>query len=229
MFTVNASANAPIGTYTVTVTAVDKSVPVLSQTTAPLTINVLGTSASLNVAAGATGSLTAQFDTGTAVNGTTLTTFSCPLIWDTTNMQFDSNVNNSLISCTGPSGTVATTGADTPVQITIKASKSTQAQLERGNSLQLAGVIGLPLLALFGWFGSKGNRRKNLLRLFSTIVLALGISCAIGCGGSFTRPGTLPSNGIAPGNYLVQVIATDASGNQYYAVVPLVVSSVNGQ
>ncbi len=226
--TVSASATAPVGTYSVAITAIDSSIAALSQTTAPaLIVNVLGVSAPLSLATGAQGSLTAQFNTASAANGT-LTSFSCPEIWDTTKLQMDSNAENALIGCTASSATI--TGADTSVAITITASGSTQARLNRVNPLQLAGVIGLPFLALAGWFGNKGSGRKSLFKLFLIALFALGIPFASGCGSSFSISSTgTTSSGISPGTYLVQVVATDSSGNNYYSVVQLTVNSVSGQ
>jgi len=60
------------------------------------------------------------------------------------------------------------------------------------------------------------------------ILLILGVSFATGCGGSFTQTGGKPNNGgLAVGSYLVQVVASDAAGNKYYAVVPLTVNPNN--
>jgi hypothetical protein len=225
-----ASPKAPVGTYSVALTASDSAVALSLTTNPALTLNVLGASGSLALATGAQGSVTAQFNTGNTANGTTLASFSCPQIWDTTKLQMDDNAHNSLIGCTGPSGAVTTTDADTQVAIAITASNALQAMLDRANSLQLAGIVGLPFLTLMGWFGTKGSRRRNLLRLFSVVFLAFGISCAIGCGSSFgiTSSGNT-SSGIGPGTYLVEVVATDSSGKKYYSVVQLVVNSLNGQ
>jgi hypothetical protein len=57
------------------------------------------------------------------------------------------------------------------------------------------------------------------------ILLLVGASYATGCGGSFKSTSTSTSTGIPAGNYLVQVVATDQSGNSYYGVIPLDVSS----
>jgi hypothetical protein len=94
------------------------------------------------------------------------------------------------------------------------------------SSLYLAGVFGVPLLALVGLAGGSKSRRRRVLRYLSLTALGWAMVSATGCGGSFTRPPTPTVSGIAAGNYLVQVVAKDSSGNTYFAEVPLV---VNGQ
>jgi hypothetical protein len=93
----------------------------------------------------------------------------------------------------------------------------------------LAAFLGIPLLALVGWFGSRKSQRRNLFRFIGLILLLVGASyAASGCGGSFTQTGGEPSTGgLGQGNYLVEVIAYDGAkqtGNPYYAVVPLTVN-----
>jgi hypothetical protein len=85
--------------------------------------------------------------------------------------------------------------------------------------------LGIPLFALMGWVGSRKSPRKNFFRFLGLILLLVGVSYASGCGGSFTSTSKSTNTGIAPGSYLVQVVATDQNGNKYYAAVPLDVSA----
>jgi hypothetical protein len=171
-YTISATANATVGSYTVYLSAIDSVVTTLSQVTPPLNIYVVGASASLNMAKGATATDIAEFETATAASGTTLTIFTCPQIWDTVKMQMLSNANNSQLTCSGPSGGAAITGGQTAISITITAASSATAQVQRSSSAYLAGLIGFPLLALFGWFGSSKSSRKSLYWTLSLILLA---------------------------------------------------------
>jgi hypothetical protein len=223
-YIVSASAKAPVDSYSVTVTFADPSLTTLSQATAPLKVFVVGQSASLALGTGgATGNEAALFLTPTAFSGTP--TIACPQIWDTVNLKVLSNSGSSLITCTGPAGTVTENGLITTVPISISTNGSSAMLNRAGSGLYLAGVFGVPLLALVGLLGGSDSRRKRVLRYLSPAVLAWGILSASGCGGSFNRPPAPTTTGIPAGNYLVQVVATDSSGNAYFAEVPLVVNA----
>ncbi len=223
-YIVSASAKAPVDSYSAMVTFADRALTTLSQTTAPLKVFVVGQSAALALGTGgATGNEAALFLTPTPFSGAP--TITCPQIWDTVNLKVLSNSGSSLITCTGPAGTVSENGLVTTVPISISTNGSSAMLTHGGGSLYLAGVFGVPLLALVGLIGGSHSRRKRVLRYFSLVVLAWGIVAASGCGGSFNRPPTPTASGIPAGNYLVQVVATDSSGNTYFAEVPLVVNA----
>jgi hypothetical protein len=95
--------------------------------------------------------------------------------------------------------------------------------------VSLAALLGIPLLALMGWFGNRKSPRRNFFRFIGLILMMVGVTYAVtGCGGSFKQTGSQPSNsGLGVGTYLVQVVATDQAGNKYFAVVPLTVNSNN--
>ncbi len=223
--TVTASATAPVGAYLVTITGTGHITSTLSSTTVPLNIEILGTSPTLSLATGASGTEAATFNTSQAKSGATLSSFSCPELFDVQNQKMDSNANNALIRCSGPAGGTTVSGNVTSVSITITTSQGSQAQLQRSNTLQLAGLIGLPFLALIGWTTTRKSQRRGLFRFTWIVLLALAVSWAVACGGSFHTASSGVANGISPGNYLVQVVSTDSSGQQYYAVVPLQVNS----
>jgi hypothetical protein len=220
-YTLSASASAPIGLYSVTLAATDSTTTSLSQPAPALTVYVVGVANTLTLAQGASGAENAFFNTAYAPASTTLVKFSCGSVWD---MSAKALVSATSLTCTGPA-TVAVTGATTTVSITVSTGGSTTAQLQRSSTIYAAAFLGIPILALLGWVGGRKSPRRNFFRFLSLIVLLVGVSYATGCGGSFSYKGTTGANGLAPGNYLVQVIATDANNNQYYAVVPLSVSS----
>ncbi len=228
-YTISASSSAAPGAYSVTLTAIDSNTSALVQTTVkPLAVYVVGVSGPIIVAPGVAATQSAVFNTATPPSGqapTTLSSFKCGTL---VNVATGSEVASTGLTCTGPSGgvTVPAGAQSVTVSITITDTGSTTAQMQRSSTVSMAALLGIPLLALVGWFGSRKSPRKNFFRFLGLILLILGLSYATGCGGSFTSTGTPPSSGgIAPGSYLVQVVATDQNGANYYAVVPLTVNS----
>ncbi len=218
-FTLAPSATAPVGSYTVILTATDNTNPTLVQVAPPLIVNVVSQSAPLSLSPGVTGVTTAIF-TGTA--GTQLSSFSCPTI---KNAIDGSTVMNSGITCSGPSGGFMLTGNQDKVPITIGTGTVTLARsnspAQTSNAISTASLLGLPFLVLAGWLGRRKMPSRHLARFLSLMVLIIFLSQAIGCGSNgFTTP-PKPTGGTPAGSYLVQVIATDSSNNQYFAVVPL--------
>jgi hypothetical protein len=231
IYTLNASTAAPIGKYTVTLTGIDNVAPTsgaLRQSTT-LTLNVVGVDSVLNLAQGAAGTETATFvsTTGYTSAPTTPITFACGTVWNTVTGAVVPAGQYTGLSCAGSNWSYVS-GTSTGTA-TIKIALSTlSAQLETSSSVSLAALLGIPLFALVGWVKGRKSSRRNFFRFLGLIVaLAAGISYVTGCGGSFTYPSPV-SNGLGNGSYLVQVIATDSATpthNQYYAVVPLNVSS----
>jgi len=222
-YTIAASSQAAVGSYAVAFTATDKSNPALSQITKPLTVYVVAQSASLSLAQGATGTAgSVVFNTATPPSGTAPTTFvsiACTIISPVP-------TSGGVTCSTTDALPLQVTGLLTTVPITITPSGSV-AQLNRTSTIYAAAFLGLPLFALVGWFGSRKSPRKNLFRFLGMIVLLVGLSFTSGCaGGGFTQPPTPTANGIGPGTYVVQVVATDQAGQKYYAVIPLVISAI---
>jgi hypothetical protein len=79
----------------------------------------------------------------------------------------------------------------------------------------MAAFLWVPLFALLTWFGSRKSPRRDFFRFLGLILLALGLSYATGCGGSYSlSAGSTTGSGAAqPGTYLVQVIAYDGGGS----------------
>jgi hypothetical protein len=228
-YTLSASSAALAGSYAVTITADDKNTSAtipysISQSTVtPLVVYVVSQSGTLTLAQGAIGVENTVFNTAAAPSPDTLATFACGNVQLLVNgLPSGSPFASTGITCKGPSTTV--TGAATTVPITIS-NLTTAAQLDRNETTALAAFLGVPLFALLGWFTTRKSPRKSCFRFFGLILLLVGVSYATGCGGSFTKTGGTTNNGGLPvGSYLVQVIATDSNGVQYYAVVPLTVN-----
>ncbi|MGA2169340.1 MAG: Ig-like domain repeat protein [Terracidiphilus sp.] len=230
IYTLSASDTAPVGEYTATLTATDSPNPALSRQ-AILTVYVVGVAGALSQVPGASATENVLFNTAAAPASTTLVSFTCGTVLDVTTGK---QIASSLISCTGPTagvtvGNVAADPNETSVPITIAVSTAT-AQLERSSTIYAGLFLGMPLVALMGWIGSRKSPRKNFFRFIGLILMiAIASYAATGCGGSFTKPPPITTTyAVQPGYYLVQVIATDKNGNQYYAVVPLTVNNPNG-
>ncbi len=215
-------APVPAGAYSYQIVATDSQVPNLLQTVDTLVVYVAAKAGSLSLTKGASGTETVTLVPAVSAAqfaSSSIASFSCGSIANLTAPA----IAVVGITCSGPA--VASTANPTTATITIATTGSGTAQVQRSNSIYGAAFMGLPLFALMGWIGSRKSPRKNFLRFLSLIVLILGLSFANGCGGGFVPPtASKGTGGTATGNYLVQVVGTDANGVKYYAVVPLTVN-----
>jgi large repetitive protein len=222
-FAVNAS-EAATGLYTVYFTTYDRRYNnqnlVLPQS---VLLYVVGRSSTLSLGAGSQGTQNLNFNTALAGGGDSISTFGCGQIVDSAGAVLP---NTNLISCSGAAGQ-SVSGPSSSLSVTISTSPSKSALVASSSPTTYAAVVfGIPVLALLGWFGSRKSPRRSLYRFFSLMVLLFGLSYATGCGGSFHTSAPPVPNGIQPGSYQVQVIATGTSGKNYYAVVPLQVNAI---
>jgi hypothetical protein len=228
IYTLSASAAAPIGAYTVTLTAADGSYSALSNAAAPLTVYVIGLANTLSLAQGASGQENVSFNTFSAPQSDALTSITCGAVVPIVNGTPGSPLSGSEVLCKSqiPSGGVPIiSGGTTIAAVSISTAGATTAQLQRSGMVSMAAFLGIPLVFLMGWAGSRKSPRKNFFRFLGLILLLVGVSYATGCGGSFNSTSTSTSTGIPAGNYLVQVVGTDQNGNNYYGAIPLDVSS----
>jgi hypothetical protein len=217
----------PIGEYTVTLTADDNANPALSNSSA-LTVFIVGEANLLSLAQGASGQENVSFNTFAAPASDTFTSVACGTVVPLVNGVPGTPLAIPGITCTShiPAGGIPiTSGGTTTVAVTISPSSTKTAELRRSNAVSMAAFLGIPLLALMGWVGSRKSPRRNFFRFLGLILLLVGVSYASGCGGNFTSSSTTTSTGIAAGNYLVQVVGTDQNSVSYYAVIPLDVSA----
>ena len=224
-FVINASANAAPGKYIVRLTAFDPNfTDPPGNRYVEFSLFVVEPSPSLSIASGATGTQNVSFLTP-GVTGINVASYSCPKIWDSVNKTMLDNTANSQIVCSGTTGSVSVSGSATLIPVSITAAaQGAKAQLERESGTSyLASLVGVPFFAIIAWFGTRRSSRKNLLRFFGLILTLIGISYVTGCGGSFSGSNPPTATGISAGSYLVQVVATDSSGANYYAEVPIVV------
>ncbi|HUD12231.1 MAG TPA: Ig-like domain repeat protein [Terracidiphilus sp.] len=217
----------PIGEYTVTLTADDNANPALSNSSA-LTVFIVGEANLLSLAQGASGQENVSFNTFAAPASDTFTSVACGTVVPLVNGVPGTPLTSPGITCTShipAAGIPIISGGTTTVAVTISPSSTKTAELRQSNAVSMAAFLGIPLLALMGWVGSRKSPRRNFFRFLGLILLLVGVSYASGCGGNFTSSSTTTSTGIAAGNYLVQVVGTDQNSVSYYAVIPLDVSA----
>jgi len=233
--TVTASSTAALGEYFVTVTATDSMNPNLHQSPPPksLFVYVVGATSALTLANGAvaTSANAVLFDTATLPSGTapatlTLGTSPCGPIYDLT---AGTILKSTTVLCYGPSTATPTTNPQTtvgPITIIPVGAAAANSAAQRSGDIYAAALLGIPILALLGWFGRMNSSRKNFFRFLGLILMLVGVSCATGCGGSFTLASTGGGGGLTAGhNYLIQVTAQGDNGADYYAVVQLDVAN----
>jgi large repetitive protein len=228
-----ASANTPVDAYSVILTATDNAFPSLTQQQT-LMVDVISESGTISLSAGSSATQSISFDTAppppvppatTSTPAATLDSFTCGKIIPIA-VTGSGNAIASDFTCVGPSGTVAVTGNATTAAITISVVGTTSAANIRNTgsgSIVSAAFWGVPLMALLAWVARRNSPRRNFFRFLGMLLLVVGFSNTIGCGGSFTRPPTV-TGGPPVGSYLIQVVATDSNKIEHYAIVPLVVN-----
>jgi hypothetical protein len=231
--TVSATSSAPIGAYTVTVSA--KYLTLAQSTQVPLYVYVVGVTPALstpltltNGGVAAVGSNIVFNTAPVPSNGTAPTAlglFKCSAIANITDPSAVVAVPKDEALCSG-SGTETAGNQQITVQtITIIAVGPEKSQIQQSGNIYAAAFLGIPILVLVGWFGRKNTPRGNFFRFIGLILLLVGVSYATGCGGGYTLTRQHGGGGLPTGNYLIQVVASDTSNTSdttpYYAVVPL--------
>jgi hypothetical protein len=223
----SATCPTPVGEYTVTLSATDNSNTALSNSAA-LTVYIIGEANLLSLAQGASGQENVSFNTFAAPKSDTFTSVACGTVVPLVNGVAGPPLTSPGITCTShipAAGIPITSGGTTTVAVTIAPSTTKTAELRRSDAVSMAAFLGIPLLALMGWVGSRKSPRRNFFRFLGLILLLVGVSYASGCGGNFTSSSTTTTTGIAAGSYLVQIVGTDQNGVSYYAAIPLDVSA----
>jgi hypothetical protein len=243
-FALNVGPNVSTGAYTVDFTTHDGRHTSVTNGT-PLTFThstvlyVVGQSSLLSLAHGSRGQQTLTFNTSTVpASGDTINGIACGTI-----QQLDSNKKvigtidntaNDKLTCGFVAQTAVGNSGTTQVAVQFNTNpKGTVSAVHSpglsgsSSTLYAAAVFGLPFMALLGWFGSKRSPRRTLYRFLSMLLLMAGLSYATGCSSSVNHTVTTSTGqGIGVGDYLVQVAGTGQSGNNYYAVMELLVNDV---
>lgn len=217
--TINAAGATP-GFYTVAVAASDPATGLTR--TSSFTVAVRSASTALTLQSGATTGNTATVDfvlpanvglsglNCTSIAGPTLTAPVTPIALG--------------VACTlNPTSIASATSIqEAPVTVSVNTGATmTTAQLGERSSYLAAGVLGIPLLGLFGLLaGGRKSAAAMALRVFLIVGVVFGAMQLTGCGGSFTRT-TTASGSTPPGSYDVLVQGTGSDNQTYQAVVVL--------
>ena len=204
---IDASNKASVGTYVITVTAIDATGVQLSHSD-QFTLLIASNIATLNVSAGAPTSASVSFASAAASN----VTFSCIS-------------PPAGISCAfNPSPANLDPASPLAVNITITAAQTTSL-LRTPTRIFATFWFGLPAVVWIGLVPFRKQSLKIFLRMLLMLMIVLILLQAIGCGGgSFSRP---PGTQTQVGSYNLLVEATDSTTNQVVssAVVPINVSA----
>jgi hypothetical protein len=203
--TIDASKSPPVGTYTVTITAMDATGLTLAHNTT-FTVLITNTVPAINLTPGSAGSqTTVSFVAPVQTN----VTFSCPQILPAV----------KGISCSFNPGTATVSpGSPTAIQVTVTAATQS-ARLNTPNRILAALWLGIPAIVMFGSLPCGRLSRKKLLQLLGLMLVVVALLQGIGCGGGFVRPPTLATPG---GSYNLQVVGMDSNNVvQTSATIPV--------
>ncbi len=216
--TIDAKTATP-GSYSLVVSAVDPTtglnrlsplkfvVNVSSITTTPITLasgSTTSTTVNFTLPAGLTLSLNCDFAT-ISPSTTPVPTSSIP------------------ISCAASPATIGSAGSTAvqsiPVTVNINTGGNVS-QLATKSDAFLAGLLGVPVLALIGFASRSRRRGRTFLRFLSTIFILGMVLQNIGCGGSFNRTTTVTNTTPAGVYYLiVQGPGTANTKQPYQAII----------
>jgi sugar lactone lactonase YvrE len=215
---ISVGSSATVGTYTVTLSALDPSAPNLPAKTQSFLVNVVqAASASL----ASIGSSTVTFGVANPIPSTSV--LSCGTIYTvnadgTPNLSAPLTTSDIGISCSGFAP--ASSGVNS-YTFTITAGQSGSAQLAKPGNVLMA-FLAFPGLLLITLTGRVRRVRRTFLPvLVGSLLLTTALQIS-GCGsGGFTRNNQVAAS---TGSYLLEVVSTDANHNtQTVAVVPLTI------
>ena len=219
-FTIDAgtpASPATPGQYVFTITGTDPTTGLVRTAMPPLSVDVRSLGVPVGVPSGA--STTAPIDFGLPAN----VTLSNP------NFVCQSIIPTGVVNCTPAAAGTKLNPQEPTIQLTLNGSPSgpftvtintaaTMAGVMNRTNIFVAGLFGVPVLALLGLVRGKRNR-KTLLRFIGLVTVVFATLQVVGCGGSFKRTestGTVPA-----GTYLINTQATGSDGQTYQAVIQL--------
>jgi len=211
-YTLTAASTAPVGPYTLTVTAADVTTPTLSHSTT-LGVIVLQTAPA---SVSSTGSTSVTITTANTVD---LGSLSCSsAVGGVVAINADGTFTATSLKALGLTCSNFAAGSGTNVYtFTISANQTTAAQRSRPGNIAVAAMLGSPLILLFGLLSGTKSRRKSIYRLFALLVLCYAGLQSIGCGGGFKVPPTTT----ATGSYDLQIVSTAGGTTTTVAIVAL--------
>ena len=219
--TIDATGATP-GAYSLTVYAQDSTTGAMRKTTTSFTVFVSSYTPNLQVASGGSTSTMVSF----ILPPKTEVPLNCSFAVVGTNLT-PVPTSDIPITCAANPNSIGSSSAasDQSVQVTvtINAGAVTTAELTRQTSAFLAGLLGIPILALVGFLSRGKKQQRNFFRFLCVIFMAALVLQAVGCGGNFTSnaKGGAVVNPTPVGTYylLVQGPGTDNTKQPYQAVV----------
>lgn len=210
---------ATTGTYNVSITGVDSATG-LTRTSAAFVVNIRFQAAPITIVSGATSgnTSTVQFSLPPNVG---ITTIQCTSVTGPTLTSSVAPVALSMGCAFDPSTiAAASTSQDVMVTVTVSTSATTTAKLnDHRTTVVMAGMIGVPLLLLFGLMPCGKSSRKVLLRFMAVAFAVVLVLQGTGCGGGqFTAPPSV-SGQTPPGSYNILVQGTGTDHQLYQAVI----------
>lgn len=218
---VSSSSVASPGIYNVSVVAVDSTTG-LTRNAAPFPVQVIFQAAPLTIVSGATTGNTTNLQFTLPPN-VSLSNIQCVSVTGKTLTSSVAPVALSIGCSFNPSSIPASTTSQT-AQVTVTITTggtSTTSRLNDGSrsTLVLAGLLGIPLLALLG-FMPNGRKARNLFLRSLVVIFVLGLILqATGCGGGkFTAPPSV-SGQTPPGSYNILVQGTGSDKQTYQSII----------
>jgi subtilisin family serine protease len=187
-----------------------------SAQTFPVTVRYA--SAALSITSGATSGNTGNVQF-LLPGGVSLKNITCPFVSGPT---LGSEIDPAAISmsCTiNPTSLAASANLQTPsVAVTVLTGGGSSTAQIAGSTTLYAGLIGLPVFAIFGLLRGRKTRGAAIFRLFALAALAIAGLQLMGCGGSFTKP-KVNGTPTPPGGYDLLIQGTGSDGNTYQSVL----------
>ncbi|MGC2503405.1 MAG: Ig-like domain repeat protein [Silvibacterium sp.] len=206
------------GIYSVSLIGTDSATG-LTHATASFVVNVRYKAAAITLVSGAVTGNSSTVDF-TLPAGVGISAFQCASVTGPTLASSVAPVALSIGCAFSPASAASSTAIQTAsVTVTINTGGTTTARLEDHTNVYVAGLLGIPILALLGYVPGGKSSRKILLRFLGIAFVLVTMLQTIGCGGgAFTKPPSV--NGLTPpGSYNVLVQGTGSDNQMYEAVV----------
>lgn len=214
-----APATATVGLYSLNLSAVDNTNGAAINVPISLPVSIVPLSGTMDLVAGASGSIQVVFNTASAPSGDTLASFSCFDVVTSTG-----GTAGISPTCTGASTPVTGVATSVPIKVSFGTTTTAQAHPFAGT---WAFAFAAPFMALMGWFGTRKSARRNFFRFLGMILVIAAVATLNGCGGSFSGPNITVNKTVKPGAYYIEVVAKDnaSTPNSYYTIIPVVITA----
>jgi large repetitive protein len=211
------ATHATAGGYSVTISGKDEATG-LTHSTVSFPVTVRYESAAISITSGATsgntGTVTFILPAGVSLSG-----IGCPFVsGPTLSTSIDPVALNMSCAVSPNSFAASKSTQDASVTVTVTTGTVSTAKLEGHSTMLAAGLLGIPVFALFGFIRGRKSPGAGLFRVLAIVAAAFAGLQLIGCGGSFTKPATNSAQ-TPPGSYDLLIQGNGSDGNQYQAVL----------